>query len=333
MAWWRRGGHGDLEGTAGPSEGRKRFDRDELERRDAYLSAFTREAEGVGGAFGARFPRARRRVAAPALVLARRTVVDDISTHAGALTYAALLSIPALLLFSASVVGFVLAGNPSAQRSVIDGLTGIFPGGAASSATEFFTKQLNAAIGGRLSFGLIGLVTLLWTASGIASRLRHALGQIFGTERTGILTGRFVGMVIGVLMILAIFGLAALSVVEGWFSSGTHDTVAQIGAFLAVAVGEFVFFVALYRILTPGGPSWAGHVPGAIVFVICFEALKTLGAFYFSRVVANSTALYGTLGSLFGAMAFVYATTWSLLVSAEISSMVRARRRGPATPG
>ena len=327
MAWWRRIRREDLQGLR---DERTAFERGEQRLRQDYLGGYAQGVERLGSGFGSRFPRLSRGVLLPTTILARRIVVDDVSTHAGALTYAALLSIPALLLFSVSIAGFVLAGNPSAQQAVVDGLTKFLPSDFAS-ATGFLTNQLNAAIEGRLSFGLLGLITLLWTASGLASRLRHALGQIFGTGWAGVLTGRFVGMIIGLLMILAIFGLAAFSIVEGWFASGSYDVVAQIGAFLVLALGEFVFFLALYRILTPSGPSWRWHVPGAAAFVICFEGLLTLGSFYFSRVVANSTALYGTLGSLFGAIAFLYATAWLLLAGAELSAFIWRRRRGDAS--
>ena len=55
------------------------------------------------------------------------------------------------------------------------------------------------------------------------------MGRIFGTGRPGLVLGRFQGMVLGILMVLALIGLAAVSVVQGWFSFSPHDLVAGSG--------------------------------------------------------------------------------------------------------
>jgi membrane protein len=317
------------------SEQRTAYDTDLQRLRAEHLERYARLVGEAGT--DARFPRLTRNVLIPGAILARRTAVDDLSTHAAALTYAALLSIPALMLFSVSVAGFILKGNAAAQQAVLSGIVGILPGDFATSTQMFLSRQLDAAISGRLSFGVLGLAALLWTASGLASRMRRAMGQIFGTARPGLVVGRFHGMVVGILMVLALLGFAAASIVQGWFSSSSSDPLTRIGAFLGVLVGEFVFFLFLYRVLTPKGPTLRHHVQGTVVFVIGLEGLAALGGFYFSHVVANATALYGAVGSLFGVIAFLYATSWLLLASAELSAFLwdraLSRARGESTPG
>jgi YihY family inner membrane protein len=309
-------------GDAARAGERAAFDAEEQRRRADHLARYALEAGHAGAGLGKRFPRLTRSIVIPGVVLARRTAIDDLSTHAGALTYAALLSIPALLLFSLSVAGFVLEGNASAQQAVVSGIVTFLPGDFATSAQTFLSQQLNAAIAGRLSLGLLGLAGLLWTASGLASRMRHAMGRIFGTGRPGLFLGRFQGMVLGIMMVLALLGFAAASIVQGWFSFSPDDIVVRIGTIVGVLVGEFLFFLILFRVLTPRGPGFRRHVPGAAAFAVGLEALAALGGFYFSSVVADSTALYGALGSLFGVIAFLYATAWLLLASAELSAFL-----------
>ena len=36
--------------------------------------------------------------------------------------------------------------------------------------------------------------------------------------------------------------------------------------------------------------------------------------------------LYGTIGGIFGFLAFLYATMWSLLIGAELSAVLMSRR-------
>jgi membrane protein len=294
---------------------------DELSENREALDRF--KAGGPG-------PRWFRRAVATAGMISRRYSIDDVGTHAGALTYAALLSLPPLLVFSMSILGFFLAGSPSAQQAVIEGLTSIVPAQFQSAATQVLHDQLSAAISGKLSFGIVGLVGLLWSASGFAARIRHAFGQIFGTARTGLLTGRVVGAVIGLLVVVSLFGFALLSGIQAWASRAHAGSMPlQIGSQIVVVVGTFVFFLAFYVLLTPGhGPRLRDHLLGTLVFVVGWEILVAVGGYFFARVVTKSSVLYGTLGTLFGVFAFLYAAAWLLLLGAECSALRwDARRR------
>src|SRR5262249_57108034 len=97
-----------------------------------------------------------------------------------------------------------------AQQAVIDGLASLVPHPIQSAATSVLEEQLSAAITGKVSLGIVGLLGLLWSASGFAARIRHALGQIFGTARTGLLSGRFVGSIVGLLVVVSLLGFALL---------------------------------------------------------------------------------------------------------------------------
>ena len=81
----------------------------------------------------------------------------------------------------------------------------------------------------------------------------------------------------------------------------------------------------VYRLLTPSpGPRLREHLPGALVFTVGFLVLERFGAAYVTGVVTRSTALYGTIGAIFGLLAFLYAVMWLFLLSAEISQLLRS---------
>jgi uncharacterized BrkB/YihY/UPF0761 family membrane protein len=136
------------------------------------------------------------------------------------------------------------------------------------------------------------------------------------------------------MMVVAVLGLAAVSIVQEWFGFAPDGAIAHVASLVGVLAGEFLFFLVLYRLLTPEGPGIFAHLPGTVAFVVSFSGLTALGGFYFSHVVAESTALYGTIGSLFGVIALVYSTAWLLLASAELSAFVwhRDRERRPGDP-
>jgi len=290
--------------------------------RSAYLDELRTEAKrstpGRAGFAG----WLRRHVLVPGAVVSGRVAFDDLGTHSGALTYAALIAIPPLMLFVLSIASFFLKGNQEQLNHLVNAIAGIFPGQLEKTVHSFLADQLDTAMNARVTVGIIGIVGLLWTASSLASRLRHALGEIFATRRTGILTGRPAGMIIGALVVAAIVGVMILSALKSWLHGLLGESVASTTVSeLGLVVGTFVFFLVLYRVLTPGnGPPLRGHVPGTLVFVVALAGLEVVGGLYFSNVVAQSTALYGALGALFGVVAFVYSTAWLLLLGAEISA-------------
>jgi membrane protein len=321
------------EQVAGFRRQREGFEQAQAAGRDRYLAEL-RTTLVSATPEGRAHSRLVRRVVIPGSLLARRIAIDDLGTHSGALTYGAILSIPPLLVFSMSILGYLLAGSPSAQKAVIDAVTSLVPSDLSGSASDVMQSQMSAAISGKLSFGIVGLIGLLWSASGLAARFRHALGLIFGTARSGLWTGRIVGSFMGLLVVVSLVGVAVLSGVQAWVGvPWANGFLARLGGQLVILLGQFVFVLLMYRILTPGaGPRMRGHLLGTAVFVVGFAGLVALGGIYFSSVVSKSSALYGALGSLFGAIAFLYSTAWLLLLGAEVSAFRWEARRGSVTP-
>jgi membrane protein len=306
----------------------KVFEQDQAADRDRYLADLRAELTSAAPAAGWHAWWARW-VGIPGALFARRVVVDDVGTHAGALTYASILSIPPLLVFAASILGLLLAGSPSAQKAVIDAIASLVPVDIQGSTTSVLQSQMSAAISGKVSFGLVGLLGLLWSASGLSARLRHALGLIFGTARAGLWSGRLVGALIGLFVVVSLLGVVILSGLQTWVDGPwSNGFLSNLAFQVAILLGQFVFILVTYRVFTPGeGPRLRDHVLGAVVFIVGFEALLVLGDIYFGAVVSKSSALFGALGGLFGAIAFLYSTAWLLLVGGEVSAVRWEARR------
>jgi membrane protein len=293
----------------------------------------TRWLVGVRRQIGSRFPRAARVIGGPVRAIVGRYEHDDLATHAGALTYGAFLSLPPLLLLAASAIGFAIR-EPARQEQVINSLLDLIPGLEAVGAS-----LVDSLVSGRVAVGLIAIPGVLWAASGFVARLRHALGVIFGTPWSGLITGRLRGMLVslplfaGLLVVLALPGS-----VSGLVGTGIASVLVGVLTYLAVLVGGIAFFVLVFRFLTPRCPlSWRDHLPGAVTATVGWLLLQWAGVFYVDRVVARGSALYGALGAIFGLLAFLYAAAYLLLLSAELSEVLWERRtaddRGHAEPG
>jgi uncharacterized BrkB/YihY/UPF0761 family membrane protein len=103
--------------------------------------------------------------------LRRKTIADDVATHASALTFTAFLSIFPLVLLAASVVGFRLEDRGMAS---IERLVRTIPG-----LDQLVESQAQAIVNGRYTAGIVGIIGLLWAASALSNRARRVLGVIF----------------------------------------------------------------------------------------------------------------------------------------------------------
>jgi YihY family inner membrane protein len=286
--------------------------------------AFTTRVVGVLDRIDTRFPRFGRVVVDPVRAIAARYEGDELPTHAGALTYGAFLSLPPLLLLAASITGFWIS-DAAKQEQVINSLVDLIPGLDAVA-----TSLVHSMVNGRVAVGLIAIPGVLWAASGFVARLRHALGVVFGTRWTGLITGRFRGMVVGIPLLAGVLVVLALpGSVSGLAGSGVVSVLVEVLTYVAVLVGGVAFFVVVFRFLTPPCPlSWRDHLPGAVMATVGWLLLEWVGAFYVDRVVAHGSALYGALGAVFGLLAFLYAASYLLLLSAELSEVLWERRNG-----
>jgi uncharacterized BrkB/YihY/UPF0761 family membrane protein len=144
-------------------------------------------------------------------------------------------------------------------------------------------------------------------------------GQLMGSSL-------FRGMVVatplfaGVLVVLALPGTVSALV------GSRVSVLVEVLTYLAVLVGGVAFFLVVFRFLTPRCPlSWRDHLPGAVMATVGWLLLQRVGELYVDRVVARVSALYGTLGAVFGLLAFLYVAAYILLLSAELSEVLWER--------
>jgi membrane protein len=285
---------------------------------------FTTRILAVLNRIDSRFPWVGR-VVDPVRAIAMRYERDELSTHAAALTYAAFLSIPPLLLLASSVIGFVIA-DPAKQEQVIRSLVDLIPGLDAVAAS-----LIDSLVNGRVALGLIAIPGVLWAASGFVARLRHALGVVFRTRWSGLISGRFRGMVVSIPLFAGVLVVLALPGVVSGLVGSRVTVLFEVMTYLVVLVGGIGFFLVLFRFLTPECPlSWRDHLPGAVMATVGWLLLQWLGALYVDRVVARGSALYGTLGAIFGLLAYLYVAAYLLLLSAELSEVLWEQRNDDA---
>lgn len=239
------------------------------------------------------------------------------------MTYGAFLALPPALLLL--VVGASLfLSSDELRTGVVHVVEGLIPG-----LEQAVPKTFGLDPGGQLGVGLIGLVGLLWSASGFAARARIALAKIFGTRTTGLIAGRFSAGLVGVPVFIGVVAFAGFdALASGLKVTGIVGTAAHLVINAGVTVASVPFFMVIYWFLAPRGSlSFKEHLPGAIAFALAWRILGLVGSIYVGQVITRSTALYGTIGAVFGVLAFLYVAMWLFLLCAELSQVMRERRR------
>jgi YihY family inner membrane protein len=246
-----------------------------------------------------------------------------------ALAFQAFLSLFPLMLLSLSVAGFLLAGDPAEWlRRFFDAVPGI---------GSLLEGNLDAVVEARAGLGLLAMAGVAWAASGLTGRASDALARIFRVPGRSPVRRRLRSivsmLVLGAALFVALVASGAIATVhaEGWWALAM-----RVLTLVAVAALELAFFAGTYAVLTPQpGPAVRAHLPGALLMTAGWEVLKLAGGLLVVTVVTRSSALYGTIGAIFGLLVFLRAGASLYLAGAELSALLaetRAASTGVTSP-
>lgn len=213
--------------------------------------------------------------------------------QAASITLAAFLSLFPLLLVAIAVLGLVAARRDVAT-TVIEQLS------LDGKAADFVRDTLDTAGRSKRSASIMGVAGLLWSGLGLVAALETSFGAVWQTKGRG-LKGRLTALLwlagAGLLLAASVGATTAAGILPGplpWLS-----LIPTLGIDLAL-------WLWTLQALTPqGGLPWRAHLPGAILGAVGFQVLKLVGGVYVPRLVASSSALYGSLGAILALLAWL----------------------------
>jgi membrane protein len=212
---------------------------------------------------------------------------------ASAVTLAAFVSLFPILLLATAVVGWLSLRSFDLAGQVISSL------GLADEAAKAVRSAVSTATESRRVAGPLGAAGLLWSGLGLVAAVQYAFDSVWQVKGRG-----WRDKVRGVLwlagagvLFLASFGVAALlRLAPG----------AGVLAFAVAVVVDLVLWVWTLTVLTDVDLPWRAHLPGAVLGTVGFEVLKVVGTVYVPRAVASSSALYGSIGTVFAILAWLF---------------------------
>jgi membrane protein len=265
------------------------------------------------------------------LVAATMIAVPSFFRHRGtqlaaAISYRVLFSLVPFLALALSLLDLVLSAK--AEAEIDNWLAGLAPGG--SDLEESIARTL-ANTGTVASItGLVAVVGLLWTASGMAASIRMALAVVWEQPQgRPFVRAKLVDVVVvfvGVALVLAAFvanltlqlvttygvelaDRLGLERVDARIMGSVGQTLATLGITMAA-------LLILYR-LAPEAPSLRALLPGVLVGGVAVQ-LAIIGFSIYVGFVAGFEAIYGALGSIFGFLFLVYLVASCVVIGAEV---------------
>jgi membrane protein len=243
------------------------------------------------------------------------------------IAYYALFSLFPLLLVLVSFSSFAL-NTVEIQQLAKDFVAANLP--VVADLVQGNVEQILAA---RSTVGILALVGLLWSASGVFSAIYRAVNRAWGNPKSQLfwaekIFGLAVVLLVGVLLVATTLTSTIVSVLQSWLPSffvRTASSWSWLSMFLPPVVSAFTFII-LYRIIPKNGVTWRDVWLGGLVAGLVWEAVRRLYAWYLANV-ASYSLIYGSVGAIIGFLLWAYLSAMILLVGAEFTAQYCEWRR------
>ena len=270
-------------------------------------------------------------------------VNDEALSRGAAISFYTVTSIAPILLIVVAIAGLAY-GREAAQHAITAQLSGLM-GQQTAQLLETAVANASDKSSGILAT-LIGVATLIATASGTFGEIQSALNAIWKAKPEGTTVSRLIraraaslGLVatLGFLLVVSLAASAALTAfdhrVDAVLPFG--KIVMMIFNFVLSFVLISVLFAAVYKVLPDRHLEWRDVIAGAALTSLLFVIGKSLIGWYIGSSAIAST--YGAAGSLIVLLLWVYYSAQIFLLGAEFTK-VFANRHGskqgkPVTEG
>ena len=254
-------------------------------------------------------------------------IEDEALSRGAAIAFYTVTSIAPVLLIVIAIAGLAF-GQDAAQNAITAQLGGLMGQQTAVASAASKSSGIVATI--------IGIVTLVITASGVFGEMQTALNAIWKAKPKGTTVSRLIrarAASLGLVATLGFLLMVSLVVSTALTAFGNYlDSVLPFGKVILTVLNVVVslmlisfLFAAIYKVLPDRSLEWGDVVVGAVATAVLFTVGKSLISWYIgSSAVASS---YGAAGALMVLLLWVYYSAQIFLLGAEFTK-VYANRHG-----
>jgi len=265
--------------------------------------------------------------------LIQRADKHHIFLLAGGLAFSLFVCIVPLVLIIFAVMGSILE-QPSIAEEINSFIDNVIPyQDYAAFAKEFVFQRIEEFRGFKRFAGVIGIIGLVFAASGLFSSMRTVLNTVYRVRANGtVLTGKLrdFGLVLLVLLyfLLSTTLLPTLEIVRDFadrvellqpFRFGlTEDLMIGMISFAVI----FLAFFIIYFAVPNRKQSFRKIIVSAFSAALLWEIAKQIFGFYIAHVVTIKK-IYGAYALMIVVAFWIYYTSIVFILGAEIGQLYR----------
>jgi membrane protein len=268
----------------------------------------------------------------------KRTVVsfydDQMTHHAAALTYYALMS-----LFPTVLLGLSLLGLLGQYPETYDAIMGYARDVAPASVVTPLDSSLRRALqnkGTAATAVAISVVVAFYGTTGVLEAARRALNVVFEIDNgRSFFRRKLVDVGSTIVLVTLVLVTGVLVFVGGSFADdllgfvGLGPTAAKVWSIArwpaALLVAMLVFSFVYFIIPDVKHRSWRWMTPGAVTGVVLWLLASWGFSTYISKV-ADVGAIYGTFAGAIVLVAWIWLTNVTLLFGAELNAEIERHK-------
>jgi|SRR6476659_5835969 len=245
------------------------------------------------------------------------------------LAYYSIFSIFPLLLV------FIAAGSYFIDTNQVFNVVTRFIQQALPISRQIINENLQQILQARGTAGIISILTLLWSASGMFTNLAFNINLAWSrAARRNYLQNRLVGL----WMIAGLIALIVLSLTLSWITqrlplmdiAQASPSVLILLRFLS-AFGSwlmiFLVFLTLYHWIPTMHVPWSATLWGALLASLAWKVVTTSFAWYLDSRFGRYQLVYGSLGAIVAFLFLIYIISLITLFGAHLSAAIESWER------
>jgi membrane protein len=252
---------------------------------------------------------------------------DEALSRGAAIAFYTVTSIAPVLLIVIAIAGLAF-GRDAAQNAITEQLSGLMGRQTAEVLQTAVASAASKSSG--VVATIIGIITLMVTASGVFGEMQTALNVIWKAKPEATTVSQLIRARAASLGLVAALGflLMVSLVVSTLLTAFGHylNSILPFGQVILTGLNVVVslvlisfLFAAIYKVLPDRDLEWGDVVVGAIVTGVLFTIGKSLISWYIgSSAVASS---FGAAGALIVLLLWVYYSAQIFLLGAEFTKV------------
>jgi membrane protein len=258
-------------------------------------------------------------------------IEDEALSRGAAIAFYTVTSIAPVLLIVIAVAGLAF-GRDAAQNAITAQLTGLM-GQQTAEVIQSAIASANQTSSGVWAT-VIGIATLILTASGVFGEMQTALNAVWKAKPQGTTVSRLIrarAASLGLVATLGFLLMVSLVVSTGLTAFGDYlDSLLPFGKVVLTVLNGLVsillislLFAAIYKVLPDRKIEWRDVAVGALVTAILFTIGKSLISWYLGSSAVSSS--FGAAGGLIVLLLWVYYSAQIFLMGAEFTKVFSLR--------